>query len=287
MAKPPAADYTAGSYMDTGYTADELRDMLSGGDTSLSQTAEGAALSVQLLEEREKQLMKLLDLERLFKQQVRIVRRAEKAQDRIRFRIFSCQNRHEEAIEFGDLSDMSSSDSEGEDNEFGVMTIDEIQALLVKLNALHEETVSTAKTARDRLMNDVLPFLPETRFEKRLQGGRAWTPRVSPRAVAGASLPPAVFYGGTRSVLLAILLSTCSFLLLSNSHLELTCLLCGLAPCCSGQCCECAVPCLVPFRYCCNYLLLAACGLAACSLLLALAPCRLFHWPGLGIQTTG
>jgi hypothetical protein len=59
--------------------------------------------------------------------QVRIVRRAEKAQDRIRFRIFSCQNRHEEAIEFGDLSDVSSSDSDAEDNEFGVMTIEEIQ----------------------------------------------------------------------------------------------------------------------------------------------------------------
>jgi len=41
---------------------------------------------------------KLLELERLFKEQVRIVRRAEKAQDRIRFRIFSCQNRHEEAV---------------------------------------------------------------------------------------------------------------------------------------------------------------------------------------------
>ena len=44
------------------------------------------------------QMHKLLELERLFKEQVRIVRRAEKAQDRIRFRIFSCQNRHEEAV---------------------------------------------------------------------------------------------------------------------------------------------------------------------------------------------
>lgn len=45
--KAAGVDY-AGSYMDTGYTAGELRDMLSGGDTSLSQTAEGAALSVQV-----------------------------------------------------------------------------------------------------------------------------------------------------------------------------------------------------------------------------------------------
>lgn len=44
------------------------------------------------------QLIKLLELERLFKEQVRIVRRAEKAQDHIRFKIYSCQNRHEEAV---------------------------------------------------------------------------------------------------------------------------------------------------------------------------------------------
>ena len=44
------------------------------------------------------QLTKLLELERLFKEQVRIVRRAEKAQDHIRFKIYSCQNRHEEAV---------------------------------------------------------------------------------------------------------------------------------------------------------------------------------------------
>jgi hypothetical protein len=44
------------------------------------------------------QLTKLLQLERLFKEQIRIVRRAEKAQDHIRFKIYSCQNRHEEAV---------------------------------------------------------------------------------------------------------------------------------------------------------------------------------------------
>ena len=44
------------------------------------------------------QLSKLLELERVFKEQVRIVRRAEKAQDHIRFKIYSCQNRHEEAV---------------------------------------------------------------------------------------------------------------------------------------------------------------------------------------------
>ena len=107
----------------------------------MSQTAEGSALSVQLLEEREKQLTELLALEKLSRKLVRTVRKSDKAQDRIRFRIFSCQvrfrlqpipevgrpcanaclrnpvlkwmsssvsqNRHEEAIEFGDLSDAS------------------------------------------------------------------------------------------------------------------------------------------------------------------------------------
>ena len=57
----------------------------------LSQTAEGSALSVQLLEEREKQLTELLALEKLSRKLVRTVRKADKAQDRIRFRIFSRQ----------------------------------------------------------------------------------------------------------------------------------------------------------------------------------------------------
>lgn len=46
----------AGSYADAGYTMEELREMLSGGDGDISQTAEGSRLSVQLLEEREKQV---------------------------------------------------------------------------------------------------------------------------------------------------------------------------------------------------------------------------------------
>ena len=45
-----------GSYADAGYTMEELREMLSGGDGDISQTAEGSRLSVQLLEEREKQV---------------------------------------------------------------------------------------------------------------------------------------------------------------------------------------------------------------------------------------
>ena len=73
-------------------------------------------------------------------------------------------------VEFGQLSDVSESDSENEDDHgFDILTIDEIQALLVKLNAQHEETVATATQARDRLQQEVLPFLPEARFEKRLQ----------------------------------------------------------------------------------------------------------------------
>ena len=36
----------------------------------------------------------------------------------------------------------------------------------------------------------MLPYLPETRFEKRLNGTRAWSPRLSPRSLAGATLPP-------------------------------------------------------------------------------------------------
>jgi hypothetical protein len=52
----------AGSYADTGYTVEELRDMLSGGDADISQTAEGAQLSVQLLEEREKQVRNTVSL---------------------------------------------------------------------------------------------------------------------------------------------------------------------------------------------------------------------------------
>ena len=50
----------------------------------LSQTAEGSALSVQLLEEREKQLTELLALEKLSRKLVRTVRKSDKAQDRIR-----------------------------------------------------------------------------------------------------------------------------------------------------------------------------------------------------------
>lgn len=76
-------------------------------------------------------------------------------------------------VEFGELSDVSDSDSENDDSEFDVLTIDEIQVLLVKLNALHEETVATATQARNRLQQEVLPFLPETRFEKRLQVSKA------------------------------------------------------------------------------------------------------------------
>ena len=45
-----------GSYAGAGYTMEELREMLSGGDGNISQTAEGSQLSVQLLEEREKQV---------------------------------------------------------------------------------------------------------------------------------------------------------------------------------------------------------------------------------------
>ena len=156
----------------------------------LSQTAEGSALSVQLLEEREKQLTELLALEKLSRKLVRTVRKADKAQDRIRFRIFSCQvcllaplqpilplgwlaqmhglqnpllkwmsssvsqNRHEEAIEFGDLSDVSEGDSD-EEEDFELMSLEEIQALLVTLNAQHEEKVATARTARERLQNEV------------------------------------------------------------------------------------------------------------------------------------
>ncbi len=45
-----------GSYADAGYTMEEIREMLSGGDGDISQTAEGSRLSVQLLEEREKQV---------------------------------------------------------------------------------------------------------------------------------------------------------------------------------------------------------------------------------------
>lgn len=74
-----------------------------------------------------------------------------------------------EQVEFGELSDVSESDSEEDDHGFDILTIDEIQALLVKLNAQHEQTVATASQARSRLQQEVLPFLPEARFEKRLQ----------------------------------------------------------------------------------------------------------------------
>jgi hypothetical protein len=73
-------------------------------------------------------------------------------------------------VEFGELSDASGSDSEHEDDSgFDILSLDEIQALLVKLNAQHEQTVATASQARSRLQQEVLPFLPEARFEKRLQ----------------------------------------------------------------------------------------------------------------------
>ena len=64
------------------------------------------------------------------------------------------QNRHEEAIEFGDLSDVSEGDSD-EEEDFELMSLEEIQALLVTLNAQHEEKVATARTARERLQNEV------------------------------------------------------------------------------------------------------------------------------------
>ena len=64
------------------------------------------------------------------------------------------QNRHEEAIEFGDLSDASEGDSD-EEEDFELMSLEEIQALLVTLNAQHEEKVSTARVARERLQNEV------------------------------------------------------------------------------------------------------------------------------------
>ena len=64
------------------------------------------------------------------------------------------QNRHEEAIEFGDLSDVSEGDSD-EEEDFELMSLEEIQALLVTLNAQHEEKVSTARAARERLQNEV------------------------------------------------------------------------------------------------------------------------------------
>ena len=64
------------------------------------------------------------------------------------------QNRHEEAIEFGDLSDASEGDSD-EEEDFELMSLEEIQALLVTLNAQHEEKVSAARAARERLQNEV------------------------------------------------------------------------------------------------------------------------------------
>ena len=64
------------------------------------------------------------------------------------------QNRHEEAIEFGDLSDVSEGDSD-EEEDFELMSLEEIQALLVTLNAQHEEKVATARAARERLQNEV------------------------------------------------------------------------------------------------------------------------------------
>ena len=77
--------------------------------------------------------------------------------------VCSCvsQNRHEEAIEFGDLSDASEGDSD-EEEDFELMSLEEIQALLVTLNAQHEEKVATARAARERLQNEVSAGTPPT-----------------------------------------------------------------------------------------------------------------------------
>ena len=130
-----------------------------------SSTAEGSAVTIHIMTERKKELKELADAEKDAKKALKTVKKADKKQQVYNFKIFACQNRQEEAVEFGEISD----DSEADDYEMdGDYDVEEIKVLIMELQAKQEKARKRGEQARTTLKG-LQTILPELKFEKRLK----------------------------------------------------------------------------------------------------------------------
>ena len=173
----------------------------------------------ELLATRQRQGKEILEMTDLGAKLVRKVRKADSKQDRLRFRLFVCEHRREEALAMDDLSDddedLVYEAGEGatpdldldldEEEDFSVMPLRQLEEMFVHMNQQLETASEEAATARAQLRGTVLPVLPELRFERRLHVPTPWTPRSTGAAAHvmagdGHNRSPAAFERGSPTL---------------------------------------------------------------------------------------
>ena len=133
-------------------------------DDGKTANAKGLESVIGLLRERLAELKRLPPLEKEARKLWRRVKRAEKTVVRIHVMKRAWQNRHDEAMEYADISSESSDDDLDDDEDFDVHNPEEVQARIEQLTIKQGEKGQFAADGRVRLA-ELAVALPELKFE--------------------------------------------------------------------------------------------------------------------------
>ena len=123
-----------------------------------TKNAQGLALLIGLLRERLEELHTLPKLEKEARKLWRRVRRAEKMTVRITVMLRALRNRHDEAIEYAEISSESEDDDDVlYDDDFDLHNPDDVKRKMEKLSVMQLEKAKYIEKGRERLRELAVP----------------------------------------------------------------------------------------------------------------------------------